>query len=313
MATYTVRKNQNIYDVALHIYGSIEGVFDLLISNSELGYDDELTAGQELEYHTSYVQNEAVVDKMEEECWVPVNSERKVYYRTCEAALLFYCKTDEGTGRVSIAVSGSGTIYIDWGDNSEIEEVNLSDTEVTIVHAYENSAASYTVKIYSDDVEFTTLNVTGLGGDMYLTNGVVVEEFTCNDGDMSLAFLSLVTDTYSVDLSGMEISSLESIYDMNLMTLNLTGAKFTEEGEQTAYLEYVVGNFTLESGDRQDCTVYLAEPLDDAGEEAVTTLLSEHSGWEVYYGTMQYVLDEDETLTATDVGGMFPYSFPFAL
>ena len=35
MRTYTVRTGQNIFDVALTLYGSIEGVFDLLVSNPE--------------------------------------------------------------------------------------------------------------------------------------------------------------------------------------------------------------------------------------------------------------------------------------
>ena len=52
MAKYVVKPNQNLFDVALHLYGSIEGIFDLLISNPELNMASDLTYGQELEYHT---------------------------------------------------------------------------------------------------------------------------------------------------------------------------------------------------------------------------------------------------------------------
>ena len=51
MGVYTVKPNQNLFDVALHLYGSIEGLFDLLISNPELNMTSDLVYGQELIYH----------------------------------------------------------------------------------------------------------------------------------------------------------------------------------------------------------------------------------------------------------------------
>ena len=62
MATYTVKPNQNLFDVALHIYGSIEGLFDLLISNPDLNMTSELSYGQELTYHEDFVLNESVTE-----------------------------------------------------------------------------------------------------------------------------------------------------------------------------------------------------------------------------------------------------------
>ena len=43
MAQYKVRNGQNIYDVALTLYGSIEGIFDLLISNEWLNMETQLS------------------------------------------------------------------------------------------------------------------------------------------------------------------------------------------------------------------------------------------------------------------------------
>lgn len=62
MATYTVKPNQNLFDVALHIYGSIEGLFDLLISNPDLNMTSELSYGQELTYHEILMLNESVTE-----------------------------------------------------------------------------------------------------------------------------------------------------------------------------------------------------------------------------------------------------------
>ena len=48
MGNYRVITGQNIYDVALHLYGSIEGIVDLLINNPGLSLETELRTGQEL-------------------------------------------------------------------------------------------------------------------------------------------------------------------------------------------------------------------------------------------------------------------------
>lgn len=56
MKKYIVKSGQNIFDVALAIYGSIEGVFDLLISNESqsLSFDTILSPGTSLDYNENY-------------------------------------------------------------------------------------------------------------------------------------------------------------------------------------------------------------------------------------------------------------------
>ena len=48
MGSYRVVTGQNIYDVALHLYGSVEGIVDLLVNNPALSLETELCSGQEL-------------------------------------------------------------------------------------------------------------------------------------------------------------------------------------------------------------------------------------------------------------------------
>ena len=48
MQIYKVKNNQNIFDVALNIYGSIEGVFNLLANNPELSFSSILKEDDEL-------------------------------------------------------------------------------------------------------------------------------------------------------------------------------------------------------------------------------------------------------------------------
>ena len=50
MGKYTVTEGQNLYDVALHLTGSIEGIVDLLICNPALSLADTLRSGDELFY-----------------------------------------------------------------------------------------------------------------------------------------------------------------------------------------------------------------------------------------------------------------------
>ena len=61
MNKYIVKSGQNIYDVALAIYGSIEGVFDLLASNPKISFNTTFYRGIELNYHEDFVINQDIV------------------------------------------------------------------------------------------------------------------------------------------------------------------------------------------------------------------------------------------------------------
>lgn len=60
MPQYKVRSGQNIYDVALTLYGSVEGIFDLLASNDWLTMETTLSYGMELNYHEEFVVNKNI-------------------------------------------------------------------------------------------------------------------------------------------------------------------------------------------------------------------------------------------------------------
>lgn len=65
MSNYTVQSGQNIYDVSLTLYGSIEGIFDLLVSNPGISLDTVLTKGMKLEYHQSFIINKSIPEWFE--------------------------------------------------------------------------------------------------------------------------------------------------------------------------------------------------------------------------------------------------------
>ena len=53
MGKYRVIAGQNLYDIALHIYGSIEGIVDLMMCNTDLSLDTTLKVGDELAPNTN--------------------------------------------------------------------------------------------------------------------------------------------------------------------------------------------------------------------------------------------------------------------
>lgn len=86
MNQYKVRSGENIFDVALTLYGSIEGVFDLLISNPDgidngpLTINTKLKPGMILNYHTEYRINQDIVKWVEDEKIRILNGDHVYYF-----------------------------------------------------------------------------------------------------------------------------------------------------------------------------------------------------------------------------------------
>ena len=148
MAIHKVTSNQNIWDIALQLYGTIEGVFDLLITNPRLNLTTDLTPGMELEYHDYFVINKDIVDNFKSNNLVPGNGQRHVYYKSVEEPMVFLLKVAEAQELVDISVSGDGTMLIDWGDNTELEEVTLTHTMNRLQHYFDNVVDMRRIKVY---------------------------------------------------------------------------------------------------------------------------------------------------------------------
>lgn len=114
MATYKVKGGQTLFDIALHLYGTIEGLFDLLISNQELSMTSNLVPGMELEYHEEFIINQGIVDKFEDEGMIIANGERHVYHKSPPEDLVAILKVPEDLDVVEFSVSGEGSMFIDW-------------------------------------------------------------------------------------------------------------------------------------------------------------------------------------------------------
>ena len=108
MGKYRVVAGQNIYDVALYLYGSIEGVVDLLINNPDLSFATTLTAGRELVYTDDFVIRADVVAYNGLHGIVPANGERHVYPKTFTLPLAVVLTV------LSSMSSGSSVREIHW-------------------------------------------------------------------------------------------------------------------------------------------------------------------------------------------------------
>ena len=60
MKEYTVRHGQNIYDISLMLYGSIEGIFDLLANNDGIDINSQIPVGTVLKYDDDFEVNSQI-------------------------------------------------------------------------------------------------------------------------------------------------------------------------------------------------------------------------------------------------------------
>lgn len=270
MAKYKIKTGQNIFDVAIHLYGSIEGLFDLLISNTWLTMNTDLKPGMELEYHDYYVINDGIVNEINNNQIIPSNGSRHVYNKESQYSLRAICHISPDSTLSCLSISGDGTMQIDWGDNSGLEDVVLSNSKVSLSHYFDNTVEQRRIKIYGD-FDLMTLDSSKLNGDIFPITPIVVDEYVSRSNRNSLKGLFLFDGTVIVDLEGSSISDLSPIYDMSLQELNLKNAGFANEDILDNYLLYIVSDY----GTRRNCTVYLSEEPSEAGMNAILQIINE--------------------------------------
>lgn len=297
MAIYTVKPNQNLFDIALHLYGSIEGLFDLLISNPSLNMTSELAYGQELEYHEGFVINSSIVEEFGKQNIIPSAGSRNVYFKRPDEDLLMIVGTHPELARSYFKVSGEGTMIVDWGDNSPLQYIDLTTTPIEIEHYFDNDIEKRRIKVYgnTETLKFIQFDSTGIGGALILCRPIVVDEYICHNRGFALTGLSLMNGTYKVSLVQGTIETLLPIGDMSLQELDLTDVRFVHDDALDDYLEYIVSHYE----DRCPCTVHLTTEPGERGYTAISTILSEPE-WNTS-GTWQFYIN-NELYTPTNNG-----------
>lgn len=290
MATYKVKGSQNLYDIALHLYGTIEGLFDLLISNPSLNMSMDLKPGMELEYHDDFIINPSIVNQFNEENIVPINGERSVYFKETDEPLRAIVKTPAELDAFYFSISGEGVLIADWGDNTPLEIISLTHTQSLIEHHFNNTVDSRRIRFYGD-FSVLQLNTTNMEGEMYLTAPMTVDEYVSHSNGNTLVGLFLFEDTYKVDLQRMLIEDLKPIYSMSLSQLNLLGAKFKSIDVLDDYLVNIVENHQ----NRRACEVWMDTEPTERGMQAIQTIIGE-SEWNTPTKWVFHI--NDQTYTA---------------
>lgn len=257
MGRYSVIAGQNIFDVALHLYGSIEGIVDLMMNNADLSLASVLAVGQELVYTDGFVINADVVAYNAARGIVPANGEHHVYPKYPEGQLSVEFHLPAAVLNVSFTASGTGSLEIDWGDNSEIEIIELRNARLHLNHTFDNTIrGTRRIRWYSR-AEFKTLDWSGLLPDsIFLFRPLRVEELTLRDASVSLEGFRLLDGTYSLNLSGISAADLIPLAECReLMTLDM-GEGWLKPSVEDAFLYEIVNRY----GNRRNCTVTFPVP-----------------------------------------------------
>lgn len=260
MGKYVVISGQNIYDVALHLYGSIEGVIDLLMNNPLLSFEATLRPGDELIYTDGFVINADVLNYNRMHGIVPANGERNVYPKTVPKHLdtlnieLVVSHEENSSGFV---FGGNGEIAVDWGDNSPIETIRLNYAPRYYHHSFDNKVPKpRTIRVYNGNTILEADFSLTKAQHIYCLEPIAIEKLTLNNGESSLEFVSNLPDMYSIDLTGHKIGSLLPLLaNKKLMEVDLTDIDIYRQ----ALDDYLISLVKKHYG-RRNCEITMSEP-----------------------------------------------------
>lgn len=252
MGKYVVTNGQNIYDVALHIYGSIEGVVDLMMNNADLSFSDDLKTGDELIYTDDFIINADVVAYNRLHGIIPSNGERHVYPKYFTLPLTITFRLLPVLTSVDFTASGNGKIEIDWGDNSPVETIILDRKPSIYTHIFDNEIAEDRIIRWFTNASFVLMDWSGLqASSIRLLHPLTVEELVIKERAISIDFFHLVEGLYNADLHGLTTNDLSSLVTCReLMRLNLTDAKL-----KTSVVDSFLMQLVAVYGLRRNCEI----------------------------------------------------------
>ena len=254
MGRYKIIAGQNIYDVALHLYGSIEGIVDLMMCNTDLSLDTTLKVGDELIYSDDFIINADVVAYNEMHGIVPSNGEHHVYPKVFTKPLAVFFSLPTELLNAQCSVSGVGTLEIDWGDNSDTEIVTLTDKPRILKHTFDSKVRKRRRIRWFTDAYFKQVDWSGLKpNSVVILRPLPIEELTIKDATLTLDSLQMVTGIYSLNLSGLSCGNLKPLVECReLMQLNLTDARI-----KPTVLDELLIAMVERYGNRRNCEVTL--------------------------------------------------------
>lgn len=276
MGKYTITAGQNLYDVALHIYGSIEGITDLLVNNPTLAMASKLHTGQELTYTDDYLIDADVAAYYRQRGISPANGERNVYFKESQYPRIAELWLSAEATSASVSFSGSGVMEIDWGDNTLLQRIELRNETTVYSHFFDNTiSGERLIRLYGDfrlrQADFTALNPS----TVYFLNPVFAQEVTLRGCTAPLDFLPLLQGLYALDLSKVKTNSLLPLVQCRgLRRLYLSGVDILRET-----LDELLITLVREYYGRRNCEIILSERpsgeyREPARDEALNYIIS---------------------------------------
>lgn len=173
MSEYITKSKQNLYDIALTLYGSIEGIFDLLVSNSDVSLDMVFDKNVKLYYHEDFVINQDIVEWFNKNSLTVRNSQTQINKLNLSKDILQWvddCNTALSKKYSSGELSEVYTFitkpypFFDWDVWEDSEEDNTKSRAVT-----ETLVANYFV--ITDEIIEYAQKISGINlKDMDETN-----------------------------------------------------------------------------------------------------------------------------------------------
>ncbi len=290
MGKYTVTQGQNLYDIALHIYGSIEGITDLMLNNEDLSLAGDPKAGTQLAYTDGYQINREVAAYYSLHGITPASGERHVYPKSFTLPLTLEAYTSETQISAEFVAAGNGTIEADWGDNSPVQVISLTGKETAFSHIFDSPVkVKRKISLYME-CELKAFDIGHLRPkELYILRPVYCERFTLNGATVPLDGLPMLRGVFDLRLDGVKTGDLLPLTELKeLMSLSLHGTVY----RQPAIDAYLIG-LVKGHDNRRNCRVTLstqpsgnyAEPARDeenryvpaTGMEAVWVLTHEEA------------------------------------
>lgn len=207
MLQYKVRSGQNIYDIALTLYGSVEGIFDLLASNKWLNMETTLSYGMVLNYHENFTVNnniaiwlnnnnilvkngEHIHKHLDVESLIKQHiqsahfdqylllsnmssDEQNIYWTSlCQPKMIIH--QHEQISTIIVSLKQDTHLIVDWGDYSDPQIIE-GEEEKELEHCYKGDG-THIITFYGD-FEFLKLDFRELNGIYYPLGVIYADEF----------------------------------------------------------------------------------------------------------------------------------------
>ena len=251
MNTYIVKSGQNLFDVAITLYGSIEGVFDLLISNKDrvgqmpLSYDSKLYPGDVLYYNQDFIINNTIKSYFKDNSIKVANGEHIYLYTNIKEAILQY--VDEYNKNVLNTANSLYPSVWDMTENKMLSDYNKANVDNFFRYIYDNYwGCGFTNVEYlaRQNVEAGSLEKTSTDeNNIYNDNLTKTRMLIIQSGQLSSFSCTLVKHTI-LGIDWGDMSGVELHIDNGS---EQTFEHYYEDGEQHKIMLY--GNFIFENLD----------------------------------------------------------------